>query len=64
MSNPYWERITKVAEKQRDKGIREYGQGIESNDMPVEKRIDYLEEELVDALMYLEWLRDTIKKEV
>lgn len=55
--NPYWDRITELANKQRQKGIETYGQGIEDNKLPVEERIRYIEEELIDALMYLEWLK-------
>ena len=56
--NPYWDRITELANKQRQKGIESYGQGIEDNKLPVEERIRYIEEELIDALMYLEWLKE------
>lgn len=58
MHNPYWDNITEIANKQRAKGMRDYGQGIEDNHEQVLKRIEYIEEELVDALMYLEWLKD------
>ena len=56
--NPYWDRINELANKQRQKGIETYGQGIEDNKLPVEERIRYIEEELIDALMYLEWLKE------
>jgi hypothetical protein len=59
--NPYWDNITKIAEKQRAKGMETYGQGLEDNDKPTIERITYIEEELVDALMYLEWLKESIK---
>lgn len=59
--NPYWDNITKIAEKQRAKGMETYGQGLEDNDKPALERITYIEEELVDALMYLEWLKEKIK---
>lgn len=63
MNNPYWENVTKIANKQREKGISEYGQGLEANKAAVLDRINYIEEELVDALMYLEWLKDGLTKE-
>ena len=63
MNNPYWDNITKISDKQREKGIRDYGQGIESNNQPIVTRIQYIEEELVDALMYLEWLKESIVNE-
>lgn len=59
--NPYWDNITKIAEKQRDKGMKTYCQGLEYNNKPTVERIQYIEEELVDALMYLEWLKEKIK---
>ena len=58
--NPYWERICKLQDNQREKGIKTYGQGLEDNHEPVVKRIQHIEEELVDALMYLEWLKDAL----
>lgn len=61
MNNPYWDNITEIAKKQRIKGINTYGQGIEDNDKPTIDRIQYIEEELVDALMYLEWLKESVK---
>lgn len=63
-ANPYWENITEIAERQRNKGISTYGQGLEANTKPnVIERISYIEEELVDALMYLEWLKEGLKNE-
>ena len=37
-----------------------YGQGIESNPMSILERIEYLQEELIDGLMYCEWIRDKL----
>ena len=62
-NNPYWENICKIAEKQRAKGIDTYGGGIEMNPADIITRIEYLEEELVDALMYCEWIKDYIGRE-
>jgi hypothetical protein len=61
--NPYWDRITALADKQRKKGIDTYGQGIESNPEDVLTRIRYIEEELIDALMYLEWLKEGLTRD-
>lgn len=58
--NPYWDNITALATKQRKKGLHDYGQGLEANNKPVVERIKYIEEELIDALMYLEWLKDSL----
>lgn len=58
--NPYWERITVIADRQRSKGLKEYGRGVEDDTANVDTRLDRIEEELIDALMYLEHLRDAI----
>ena len=59
-NNPYWERICKLSERQRAKGMETYGQGLESNPAAIVTRIEYLEEELIDGLMYCEWLKDKL----
>lgn len=60
MSNPYWKNICAIAERQRRKGIETYGKGIEENKKDIITRIEYLQEELVDALMYCEWIKAQI----
>ena len=62
-ANPYWQRVCAIADKQRAKGITEYGQGLEDNPAGIVQRITYLEEELVDGLMYCEWIKDRLKGE-
>lgn len=55
--NPYWERITEIQNRQRLKGLYTYGQTLEENTTPgICERIHAIEEELIDALMYLEWV--------
>ena len=61
MPNPYWDNITRIAERQRDKGIKTYGTGIEDNPADILTRLEYIEEELVDALMYLEWIKEGLR---
>ena len=61
-NNPYWDRITDIANRQREKGIAEYGKGIECDTADVITRLDRIEEELIDALMYLEHLRDIVRE--
>lgn len=58
--NPYWANIEAIAARQRKKGIETYGQGLEANPADIITRLTYLEEELVDALMYIEWAKDYI----
>lgn len=61
--NPYWERICRLSERQREKGMKTYGQGLESNPMVIEERLTYLQEELVDALMYIEHVKEWLYAE-
>lgn len=61
-NNPYWDRINGIAEKQRTKGIRNYGQGIEANPADLHIRIDMALEELVDLAMYLCWVEDALTR--
>ena len=61
VGNPYWERICKLSDKQRAKGMETYGQGLESNPMGIAERLTYLEEELIDSLMYIEHIKEWIK---
>lgn len=58
--NPYWERICKLSNKQRAKGMETYGQGLESNPCGIIERIEHLQEELIDGLMYCEWIKDRL----
>ena len=60
-NNPYWERICEIADKQRDKGMETYGQGLEMNPADMIERIEHLQEELIDGLMYCEWIKDKLK---
>lgn len=60
--NPYWDQITDIANRQREKGIKTYGRGLEADEADIITRLERIEEELIDALMYLEHLKDGIKK--
>ena len=55
--NPYWERICEMADRQRAKGMETYGKGLEDNPLTIIERLTYLQEELIDSLMYLEHLK-------
>lgn len=62
--NPYFERIKDIFDRQRVKGVRKYGMGLEDNGkVDILERIGFLEEELADALMYCEWIKEYIRNE-
>lgn len=59
--NDYWQNICNIQQRQTDKGIQHYGQRLEDNeDMSVLDGLTYLEEELIDALMYIEHLKKVL----
>lgn len=60
--DPYWQRIEAIAKKQRKKGMDKYGVGLEKNSLSILKRIQHIEEELIDGLYYLEWAKEAIKE--
>ena len=62
-NNPYWDNIQAIADAQRAKGIRTYGQGQEDNtELDIEATLTYLQEELIDALMYVEHVKAKLKE--
>lgn len=62
--NPYWDNIQAIADAQRAKGINAYGQGLEANtELDIEKTLTYLQEELIDALMYVEHVKAQLRGE-
>ena len=59
----YWKNITEIKDKQTKKGIDTYGQTLEENTaMSIIERLEYLEEELVDGLMYIEHIKEKVKR--
>ena len=58
----YWDKITAINSKQKSKGIKEYGQTLEDNkELTVTETLTMLEEELVDALNYIEKIKDLLQ---
>lgn len=54
----YWNEITNIQQKQTIKGLMKYGQVLEENEKLTDtERLTYLEEELVDGLMYIEHIK-------
>ena len=57
----YWERICAINNRQTAKGKQKYGQTLEQNTtLTTEQRIEHAEEELIDALKYLEHLKEVV----
>ena len=62
MDNRYWDRINAIYHRQEAKGLKKYGMPLEANPAAIQTRLTYLEEELVDGLMYIEWIKDNIRE--
>jgi hypothetical protein len=63
MKGYYKQIIMDRIDKQIEKGLNKYGQTLEDNqDMTTLDRIDYLAEELVDGLQYIEHLKVQYKQ--
>lgn len=59
----YWQNVTDIQERQTEKGIASYGQRLEDEkNLSVEEVLTYYEEELIDALMYIEHIKTKLRK--
>ena len=60
----YWGEICKIQARQTEKGLAKYGQRLEDNEnLGIIERLEYLEEELIDGLMYIEHIKAAFRKE-
>ena len=59
-TNNYRRNIIAKIDKQISKGINKYGQKLEENDISMKEKLNHLEEELVDALFYIQHLKEEI----
>lgn len=58
----YWDNVCRLQQRQTEKGIKTYGQTLEDNTTMTDlERLEYLEEELIDALMYIEHLKEKMR---
>jgi uncharacterized Fe-S cluster-containing MiaB family protein len=63
MEDRYFKQITNLYERQKAKGLRKYGHTLEDfTSQSFLERIEYLEEELFDGLMYLQWIKELINE--
>lgn len=58
----YRDNIVALMDRQKEKGLKKYGQTLEQNDtLSKEQRIEHLQEELIDGLQYCEHLKQAMK---
>lgn len=55
-----WNNISELAKRQREKWLSKNGITLEQNEDEVLARINHLQEELIDALIYCEWLKEAL----
>lgn len=59
-ADTYRDKIVEMIDRQRAKGLKKYGQTLEDNTtLTTDQRIEHAQEELIDALQYLEHLKAT-----
>lgn len=57
----YRDNIIAMIDRQRGKGLSKYGEVLEDNvTLTVDQRLEHIQEELIDALMYVEHLRSAV----
>jgi hypothetical protein len=56
----YNQHIIKLLEKQVDKGLNKYGYMLQDNPASIIERLNHLEEELADALRYIQWIKEGV----
>lgn len=61
IESKYRENILAIMDRQQEKGVKKYGSLLEDNDLGNVERIEYLQEELVDALQYCEHIKDRFR---
>lgn len=59
----YWAEVCKIQKRQTEKGVKKYGRRLEDNhDLTMIERLEYLEEELIDGLMYIEHIKASFRE--
>lgn len=60
----YWDNITEMYEKQKQKGLKSYGMTLEDNHtLTLIDTITMTQEELIDTLLYLEKSKELLRYE-
>jgi hypothetical protein len=49
--------IKSIIDRQQDKGLKKYGKTVDQADLSIEEWIEHTQEEIVDALIYLECIK-------
>lgn len=60
--NPILVAVKERLEKQTEKGIKKYGTTVNPDDYDIIGWIEHTQDELIDAIVYLETLKQKVKK--
>ena len=56
------DRVIEKIKKRSDVGFKKYGVTLEQDDQPLDKWLTDIQEELMDAINYIEKAKDTLNK--
>ena len=56
------DRVIEKIKKRADVGFKKYGVTLEQDDQPLDKWLTDIQEELMDAINYIEKAKDTLNK--
>ena len=61
MTDKMVEQVVAKFRKRSEVGIKKYGTTLCMNDAEIHDRLTHLEEELMDATLYIQWLKQKLK---
>lgn len=63
-NDPYMQGVIGLLERQFEKGVKTYGAPLSQNpkELTLEELFDYLSEELIDGLVYIQGLKAAMKR--
>jgi hypothetical protein len=62
--NPILQEIVKLFEQQQEKGLKKYGTLVKLDDYSIIGWIEHEQQELIDALVYLECIKQRIQDDM
>ena len=60
--DPIIDKVIEKIKKRSDVGFKKYGVTLEQDDQPLDKWLTDIQEELMDAINYIEKAKDTLNK--
>ena len=54
------EKIQSEMAERQERGVKKYGGTLDENPAEIAERLQHLKEELMDAIMYIEWIKSKL----